>query len=742
MVRLSVSTSQVLPLGTVVDRTYMLESCLGQGGMGAVYRARHVHLNKAFALKLIKPSVVSAADGLRRFEVEAKALGRLDHPNIVRVTDFGIDPAGGGTPYLVMEHLEGEGLNDYLERSGPLDPDRAIELLGAIADGLDYAHAQGILHRDLKPHNVIIAADHTGQQRLVKLVDFGLARFVAAVSERAVVEAIKGAPLEPARGRDDSTATIALPPSAGLPHSTEARVQVSGSLPVSQQGSLPSGQTEAGALVGTAAYMAPEIADHEGATVASDIYSFGVLAYEMLVGQRPFSGNFMALLRAQVFDPPPVPSTVNTRLPTALDAPLLAALAKEPTARPGSAGEVVRELCLAWQRVCLDRWKTRELPRRVALAAALTVAAAAGGFALHRWAPIKDLEGHLVDARFATSARRSPNAKLAIALIDDATLSADPERKNMVDYHSEVAEVCSQALAGGATGVGLDFLLLRSWGESPSFAHFMLEHHQRLALPAHYDEKEDRLVGPEVAEGLVTAALGPELSGAMFGYSNVTQDKDGVVRRNRLGYRGGTGDWTPVFASRVTSIVTGQPPAQAPLDNELWLDYRIDWRQIPSWSWKELRAVLARNPHALSGRFLLVGSDLAGSAESIFPLPRLPDMPAEAPGVVVQALMVNSLLDNAPIRGFVLTPPLFATALMFPAMLLVLWLPRVTSGLTALAALALAFGVAAFLLFSWRAQVVPLGAPLVALALAAVTVVALRSRLPARPLITAGRRSR
>jgi hypothetical protein len=108
MVRLRVSTSQVLPLGTVVDRTYMLESCLGQGGMGAVYRARHVHLNKAFALKLIKPSVVSAADGLRRLRSKPSPRRR---PNIVRVTDFGVDPAGGAP--LPGDGHWGDGLNDY-----------------------------------------------------------------------------------------------------------------------------------------------------------------------------------------------------------------------------------------------------------------------------------------------------------------------------------------------------------------------------------------------------------------------------------------------------------------------------------------------------------------------------------------------------------------------------------------------------------------------------------------------------
>src|SRR5262245_28804284 len=140
-------------IAIVVDGKYQLDECLGEGATGAVYRALHLDLKKSFALKLLKTGSRDPFS-VARFRREAEALGRLRHPHVVEVTDFGID-AAAGVPYLVMELLDGTTLADFCRDQGPLPLERALPLLGAIAAAVDAAHAQGILHRDLKPGNVL-----------------------------------------------------------------------------------------------------------------------------------------------------------------------------------------------------------------------------------------------------------------------------------------------------------------------------------------------------------------------------------------------------------------------------------------------------------------------------------------------------------------------------------------------------------------------------------------------------------
>ena len=134
----------------LIDGKYLLERCLGKGAMGSVYRARHKDLQKIFALKLIRRHRLQSPDSLSRFRVEARALGKLQHPNIVQVTDYGVDPRSGGVPYLIMEHLEGMTLADRVSQKKNLPLDEALPIAEAIAAAVDYAHGCGILHRDLK----------------------------------------------------------------------------------------------------------------------------------------------------------------------------------------------------------------------------------------------------------------------------------------------------------------------------------------------------------------------------------------------------------------------------------------------------------------------------------------------------------------------------------------------------------------------------------------------------------------
>jgi CHASE2 domain-containing sensor protein len=215
----------------VLGGRYRLEQRIGRGGMGTVYRALHIALGRRFAVKVIRCPYSPAAGGrsfAARFEVEARALGRLVHPHIVQVTDYGIDARG--IPYLVMEYLEGRSLSDVAQDGASFDT--RLALLAQVAQAVDYGHAQGVLHRDLKPGNVLVSA---GQ---AKILDFGLARIT-----------------------DDAADTHA-----------EATARTS----------REAGATDAADFPGTPAYMAPELRSGAVASPASDIYAFAVLARETL----------------------------------------------------------------------------------------------------------------------------------------------------------------------------------------------------------------------------------------------------------------------------------------------------------------------------------------------------------------------------------------------------------------------------------------------------------------------------
>ena len=207
--------------------TYRLERLLGEGGMGRVFLAFHQSLKKEFAIKLIKPLWASHPQFLERFRVEAESLGRLRHPAIVTVTDFGFDPTRNQLPFLVMEYLEGSTLSQEIRTRGALPVQEALAIFRVIAKGLDHAHDQGVLHRDLKPGNVILG----GTGREVKIVDFGIANLDSHE------------PGDPA---------------------------------------VPTGDD-----LGTPSYMAPELSNLGKASRSSDIYSFGVMMYETLTGQLP-----------------------------------------------------------------------------------------------------------------------------------------------------------------------------------------------------------------------------------------------------------------------------------------------------------------------------------------------------------------------------------------------------------------------------------------------------------------------
>ena len=285
----------------VLDGKYRIDALLGQGGMGAVYRATHLGTTRTVALKIIHPRFSQDPQFVERFRREAEASGRLRHPNVVDVTDFGFAATPTGqVAYLVMEYLDGQSLADVLAKEGRLSIGWVVDIFEQVCSAVAEAHRLGIVHRDLKPDNIWLEPNRRGGFT-VKVLDFGLAKL-------AGVEA----PALAARpGPEDMT----------------------GAFPAADSGLV----TQAGSVTGTPLYMSPEQCRGDQVDARSDIYSLGVVVYRMLAGTPPFSGDAMQLIKLHRDAPPPDLADRGGRLPRRLSALVMAALAKNPADRPDSA---------------------------------------------------------------------------------------------------------------------------------------------------------------------------------------------------------------------------------------------------------------------------------------------------------------------------------------------------------------------------------------------------------------------
>ncbi|KAA0582636.1 serine/threonine-protein kinase [Azospirillum sp. Sh1] len=267
---------------------YRVEGVLGQGAMSVVYRATDGRSGRPVALKLLRAELLAAAERnavLARFGREAQIGLKLDHPNIVRVHDYGTLDAGlgeagqGAAPYLAMELIQGRELKQYLEADTPLSVQQGGALMASVLDALAFAHARNVIHRDIKPANIVVQDDLTP-----KLADFGIAQISS------------------------------------------------------------SDLTQAGDLLGTPAYMAPEVLRGEKADARSDLFSAGVVLYYLLAQRRPFSGSVATVMQQILFVEPPPPSHGNPELPPPFDTVILKALAKAPADRYASAAEFAEAL--------------------------------------------------------------------------------------------------------------------------------------------------------------------------------------------------------------------------------------------------------------------------------------------------------------------------------------------------------------------------------------------------------------
>jgi len=363
-------------VGQVLDEKYRLERLLGKGGMGAVYLATHLGTDRYVALKLIVPQFMQNEEFVERFKREARAAGRLRHPHVVDVTDFGFSGQGAErVAYLVMEYLDGCTLSDVLHEESRLPLYWVVDILEQVCSAVHEAHQQGIVHRDLKPDNIWLEPNGLGGYR-VKVLDFGIAKLGEAapadlefippahLDEETATLIRSSPPLQAtaAAGSREVRPTIAAPienaeaatliqpagPEEASPDNGDqatrmfqrARATVaearSTAIPLAA-GAADTGLTRVGAILGTPLYMSPEQCRGLHLDARSDIYSLGVIAYQMLTGATPFGGETPAIIRAHKESQPTPVRQLNKKLPKRVARVVMWALEKDPGARPQTA---------------------------------------------------------------------------------------------------------------------------------------------------------------------------------------------------------------------------------------------------------------------------------------------------------------------------------------------------------------------------------------------------------------------
>ena len=277
-------------IGQTVGGRFQIEELVGQGGMGKIYRARHLALDRLVCLKVLKPALLKDPTIVGRFEREALAASRLNHPNSIQVLDFGRNETNGAF-YIVMEHVQGKDLRAVLRDEWPVPEERLCQIMAQVLAALAEAHAHNVIHRDLKPENVMLE-QRRNQADFVKVLDFGIAKIL------------------------DSD----LPP-----------------------------LTRSDVVCGTPQYMAPEQATGARLDGRCDLYAVGIMLYQLATGHLPFDGaSAMDVLTRQVHEPPVPPrkKQPNAPISAAMEALILRVLSKDPALRPQTAEEF-RQLLLA-----------------------------------------------------------------------------------------------------------------------------------------------------------------------------------------------------------------------------------------------------------------------------------------------------------------------------------------------------------------------------------------------------------
>ena len=273
-------------IGHVIDGKYELQAKLGEGGMSVVYRARRVHIGDDVAVKILTGKFVKDDAALARFRREARAAAMLRHPNVITIHDFGETDDEHAPAFIVMEFVRGTPLSELLKTEDHFSVARGVRLMRGICAGVGSAHRQSVVHRDLKPENILVVApDDDFELESVRVVDFGLAKLLA-----------------------------------------------------------DAGGTSTGAVVGTPYYMSPEQCLGEPLDARSDVYSLGVMFYEMLSGKRPFTASTVSGVINRHLSEPPPPLSPALGIPRRISTAIMHALAKDPDDRPQTATDLARQL--------------------------------------------------------------------------------------------------------------------------------------------------------------------------------------------------------------------------------------------------------------------------------------------------------------------------------------------------------------------------------------------------------------